>query len=191
MKERTITFDGYAESVTCIELPEVDSTNDYLKRRLTDYPAQSVIVRADFQTHGRGQFERTWESSAGQNVLFSILVHPKGAPLKMPLITTRTAHVVTDVLQRICGVPFQIKEPNDILYKKKKVVGILTEQVSRGIRVESLIVGIGINVNATKDGLVDGATSLFKISGERFDVHEICMKVAAAFFVMYDAEFAQ
>ena len=58
-----------------VYLPETDSTNSEIRRRLVECPDMrgGTVVAADFQTAGRGQKGNSWESQSGKNLLFSIL----------------------------------------------------------------------------------------------------------------------
>ena len=61
-----------------IELEEVDSTNLYAERLLSKGPVEEgTIIQAKFQTAGKGQDENRWESLPGQNLTFSIILHPR------------------------------------------------------------------------------------------------------------------
>ena len=59
-----------------INLDETDSTNNYLRQNKEKWSNESIVVTADFQTAGRGQATNQWEAERGQNLLFSILIHP-------------------------------------------------------------------------------------------------------------------
>ena len=55
-----------------IELEEVDSTNDYLKREYQNLPMQTCVT-AKYQTKGRGRNGHVWESHANENLIMSFL----------------------------------------------------------------------------------------------------------------------
>ena len=55
---------------------ETDSTNDYLRRYTPADDEEMTVVWTDFQLKGRGQGSNSWESEAGKNLTFSILIHP-------------------------------------------------------------------------------------------------------------------
>ncbi len=60
-------------SYTLLEFEELDSTSNFLKENQTYFP-NMTIIKTNHQTQGRGQFDRQWESKAGENLLFSILL---------------------------------------------------------------------------------------------------------------------
>lgn len=123
---------------------EVDSTNSFLKLNASTLEHLTVI-RADYQTAGRGQFDRTWESQPGQNLLMSFIL--KEQPIDC-------IHQIREWIQisvqrflsnyHLNGV---FKEPNDVLVNGLKILGILIETRQTGRHLEWVIIGIGVNIN--------------------------------------------
>ena len=133
--------------------------------------APGTLIVADTQTAGRGRHERTWESPAGLNLYFNILIPLEGIPLsKAPQITQVAALTFAEVfahLQDGSGTQgfgnrdlgkITVKWPNDILYGKSKFCGILAEvvyakpmlnQVQHDLREPAVSMGVGINVNSS------------------------------------------
>lgn len=154
---------------------EIDSTNLEIRRKSIDGARQGLVVLADKQNEGKGRRGRVWESPAGENLYFSILLRPKFAPEKAPMLTILMAHTVARVLEKMFYSemePIQIKWPNDVIISNKKVCGILTEMNLNGCQIEDVIIGVGINVNRMtfSEELEDKATSLrleFKEEVER------------------------
>jgi BirA family biotin operon repressor/biotin-[acetyl-CoA-carboxylase] ligase len=123
----------------------VPSTNDVAAGLAADSRNAGAVVVADFQTAGRGQYGRVWESRPGSSLLASVLLFPP-AELNRPVILTAWAAVaVADAVRQLTGVQARIKWPNDLLVRGKKVCGILIEQ-RRGT-----VVGIGLNLNQSAD----------------------------------------
>lgn len=143
----------------------IHSTNDYLKEQAPHRRSHVVVVRAGYQTHGRGQFDRTWVSPEGKNLLFSVLLHPQTTSLITPLLTRCAAEAVLSVLNEEYALEVSIKEPNDLICKGKKLAGILTEQETVGHTVQYVIIGIGLNGNAGREELPETATSLLQETG--------------------------
>ncbi len=131
-----------------IEFEEIDSTNDYLKANYKNLPNYTV-VRADFQSKGRGQFDRTWESAKAQNLLISFLFKnelPSALEEDMHLFFV---NVIIETLKNY-GVDAKIKYPNDVYVKNKKLSGILIEKQFNNDKLEYMVVGIGVNINQEK-----------------------------------------
>ena len=64
-----------------VRLETIGSTNDFLKTYTPSEEEQMTVAVADFQTAGRGQGANSWESEAGKNLLFSVLLHPAEVPV--------------------------------------------------------------------------------------------------------------
>ena len=136
-----------------VHLLEVDSTNRYVRdesaalwenRGTGDF----AVVAAGHQTAGRGQRGNTWNSNAGENLLFSILVRP-GETLEVSkqfLLSQAVALSIHDAM-KCYGIDTLLKWPNDIYAGNRKLAGILLELDYSGAFVEQAIIGIGLNVN--------------------------------------------
>lgn len=156
-------------SYTLLEFDELPSTSDLLKENKSYFP-HLTIVRADYQTKGRGQFDRSWESDKKANILCSILLKQltKDALNQVkPWVLT----ALVDTMQHY-GIMPTFKEPNDLYVDKAKIAGILIESISHEEIFESVIIGIGLNVNQGNFS-APHATSFMKIKKQVFDVAEV------------------
>lgn len=125
-------------------LDTVGSTNDVA--RGAEYH-DGDIVWADFQTAGRGQRGHSWESRAGENLTFSVVLEPHFLPVaEQFMLLEAVALALYDFFAEL-GVDTKIKWTNDIYVGDKKAVGILIEHSYSGGKLSRTIVGIGINVN--------------------------------------------
>jgi len=132
-------------------LDTVDSTNRAAGELARQGVREGAVVVADSQTAGRGRMGRRWESPAGENIYFSVLLTPNVEPARVPQLALVAAVAVHEGLAECCPqIAAQIKWPNDILVGGRKVAGILCEASLEADRVHRVILGIGINVNGTK-----------------------------------------
>lgn len=133
--------------VLCLD--SVDSTNRRLREMAYDGAPEGQVVLANEQTGGRGRLGRSFASPRDKGIYFSILLRPEGTPADSVAITAWTAVAVRRAIQTVCGVSPSIKWVNDLVLNGKKLCGILTEMSveSESGRVQSVIVGIGLNVN--------------------------------------------
>jgi BirA family biotin operon repressor/biotin-[acetyl-CoA-carboxylase] ligase len=125
-------------------------------------PEPGLAVVADHQTAGRGRLGRAWTTPPGAALTFSAVVDPRLGDDWWPLVPLAAGCAVATV------VDGALKWPNDVLLEGSKVCGILVERV-RGPERPLAVVGIGINVDQTRDELpVPTATSL-ALAGRRSD----------------------
>ncbi len=123
------------------------STNDVALAWATDGAPDLALVCADEQTSGRGRGSRRWFSPPGSSLALSLVLRPKPAEMQhMAFFSGLGALAVADVLEGM-GLRSEIKWPNDVLLRRRKVCGILVEAVWLGDKADSLVLGIGMNVS--------------------------------------------
>ena len=131
-----------------IELESVSSTNLYLAD-LTVWQdvEEGTVVRTGYQTEGRGHGEAHWESEAGRNLLFSVLLRPAFLPVTNQFCLSKAISLaLRDMLAEFCS-DVRIKWPNDLYIRDMKIAGILIENSIEGTLIKDSIAGIGLNVN--------------------------------------------
>lgn len=140
----------------------VDSTQKIAYQLAYDGAVEGTVIVADEQASGRGRLNRSWYSPKGTGIWMSLILRPEIPPQQAPQLTLLTAVAVAQGIQEATGLIPNIKWPNDILINNKKVVGILTELQAESDRINSVIIGIGINVNQLNfpDEIASIATSL-------------------------------
>lgn len=124
---------------------ETGSTNaDLMAEGVAGAPDRSVL-RADYQSAGRGRLDRTWEAPRGVNLLVSLLF--REVPDRLHVLTQVVALAATQVA-RDCGVEAVLKWPNDILVGTQKLAGILAQAAPVGPdgKIPFVVVGIGCNL---------------------------------------------
>jgi len=148
----------------------IDSTNTYANKIATQSPEGTVIL-SDEQTRGKGRIGRTWISEQNKGLYFSIILKPDIALIEAPFITQVAAASLVKTFEDL-GVNTSIKWPNDIIYKNKKVSGVLTEMAAEIDHISHIVVGIGINlyeINFEED-IKNTATSF---ANEGIDIDKI------------------
>jgi BirA family biotin operon repressor/biotin-[acetyl-CoA-carboxylase] ligase len=152
---------------------ETTSTNDVIEKFARDGAREGVVVFAESQTRGRGRLGRKWISPAHKGLWFSILLRPDLRPQETTQLTVASAIALRRAIVSETNLPVEIKWPNDILIRGKKVAGILTELSAEVDRVKHIILGIGIDVNLDANEfpaeLKKIATSLKIESGKMID----------------------
>jgi BirA family biotin operon repressor/biotin-[acetyl-CoA-carboxylase] ligase len=145
-------------------LDETGSTNDDARADAAVGAASGHVVLADMQSSGRGSNGRAWSSPPGQDLFFSIVDRPALALPQLPPLTLAVGLGVAEAVESVLGTPgvCQVKWPNDVWLHGKKCAGILVETSAMGAMVDSVVIGIGLNVNRLEfdEELRDIATSL-------------------------------
>jgi BirA family biotin operon repressor/biotin-[acetyl-CoA-carboxylase] ligase len=149
----------------------VGSTNDVLKS-MVDAP-ELTCVTADQQTSGRGRRSRSWLSTSGDGLYLSILLRPRLDAGELPVLGLMSAVVVAETLVAYGVAGVDIKWPNDVLIKSRKVAGILAEVVG-AVTGQRVIIGIGVNLNhrSFPADLAESATSVLIETDRAADVIE-------------------
>lgn len=145
-------------------LEEISSTNDYIKRYLTEQ--EDRIVCASRQTSGKGTKGRSFLSEEG-GIYLSWLKFYRDFPANCAFrIMAHAAVSVCRTVSKFTFVRPEIKWPNDILMERKKLCGILIENILCGDRVHASVVGIGLNVRNELSSLGNIAVSLSEFAPE-------------------------
>jgi BirA family biotin operon repressor/biotin-[acetyl-CoA-carboxylase] ligase len=125
-------------------LATVGSTNDFLKQHAREGAADWSAAVAERQSAGRGREGREWLSPAG-NLYLSVLLRPRWPPESVGVLPLAAGVAVAEAAAE-WGVPAQLKWPNDLLARGRKLGGILVEASAGGQGLETVVVGVGLNL---------------------------------------------
>lgn len=127
----------------------IDSTNDELRRQTSNSDlASGTVIWSKTQTAGRGRQKRVWVSEPG-NVFCSVLFKPECDLASAAQIAFLPVLAAADALSEILGkkAPLRFKWPNDLLFNRKKVAGVLLESsAAQDGSPKWVIAGCGINL---------------------------------------------
>lgn len=171
-----------------IRLAETTSTNSYLRELSNKEPLpEGSVVITDFQSKGKGQVGNTWESEAGKNLMFSLLIYPDFMPANRQFLISQIASLaVKEALEHYMD-SLTVKWPNDIYWKDKKICGILIENDLSGQHLYASVIGIGINVNQKMfHGDAPNPISMTQITGREYDRDEVLKSFYRIFFKYYN-----
>src|ERR1017187_10039654 len=118
---------------------QTTSTNDVIEKLARDGVKEGAVVFAESQTKGRGRLGRKWISPGRKGLWFSVLLRPDLRPQEATQLTVASATALARAIKIETGLSPQIKWPNDILIRGKKVAGILTEMSAELDRVKQII----------------------------------------------------
>jgi len=152
----------YGRSI--VSLVQTGSTNDEARAAALRGAPDGHVVCAEQQLRGRGSSGRSWSSPPGLDLFVSIVDRPAIALPQLPPLTLAVGLGVARAVEALltAAAQVQVKWPNDVLLNGKKCAGILVEASTSGTTVDSLVIGIGLNVNRLEfePELRDIATSL-------------------------------
>ena len=152
-------------------LEETESTNIVALELLSKTkPPNGFLIITDYQTAGKGQYGRIWQSERAKNILCSLIF----GPLNLEVNELFKLHLATSLalirnLKKWKLTNLSIKWPNDIFVGSKKLAGILIQNQLKGSIVEWSVIGMGINVNQTDFPVELNATSIERETGYQHD----------------------
>jgi BirA family biotin operon repressor/biotin-[acetyl-CoA-carboxylase] ligase len=114
---------------------------------------EGTTVATDHQTEGRGRLGRAWEDIPGRSILMSVLLRPAAPTPLWPELSLIAGEAVAAALRTETGIDASLRHPNDVVISGRKLAGVLPEATTGRV-----VLGIGINVNQTRDELPTGTT---------------------------------
>ncbi len=171
-------------------IEQTESTNALIRKRLTteDLP-EMFVLQTGFQSSGKGQQGNSWESEAGKNLLFSLLLKPTNIAIDTQFIVSQMISLAIKKVLDTYAEGFSIKWPNDIYWNEKKIGGILIENTLQANKIKWMIIGVGLNVN--QESYVSNAPnpiSLFNIVGKELPINELLENILIGFEQLYRAK---
>lgn len=167
---------------------QLASTNSIAMQLGMQGDPEYTVVICDEQTAGRGQRDTTWESEAGKNLTFSLLLRPFFIPSDQLFILSKAFSVaVCQALKNETQLPITIKWPNDIYVGDKKIAGTLLEHSFSGNRLICSVIGIGLNVNQVYfTSNAPNPTSIVIASGKTMDKEILLDAMLQSFYHCYE-----
>ena len=148
----------------------IDSTQDFALKIASQDNENGTIIISKKQTGGKGRMKRKWFSPVG-GIWMSIIIHPDFDISNTTLVPIATSLALCMAVEKTIKIRPKLKWPNDITIKGKKVAGILVDTSIESNRIESLVLGVGINFKIKQEKLKKiivnspnyyGATTLVK-----------------------------
>jgi len=148
----------------------VRSTQDELKS-IEQHAEDGTLVLAETQAAGRGRLTRGWFSPFG-GIWMSVLLRPTW-PKSYQILTLAFAAATARSISAVAGISPLLKWPNDVVVQSRKIAGILAEASYEGGKLNTLIVGLGVNANIKTTlfprELRESATSINRELGREID----------------------
>lgn len=180
----------------------VGSTNDLVRTYARDGHPEGLVILADEQTTGRGRQGRGWIAPADSSLLFSLLLRPTWlAPSDAFALTMMAGVSLCEAIEESVGIQAALKWPNDLMLSEpapapsvlRKAAGILSELEIEHEQIAWVVIGMGINVNWSPSGVVDGrdlaevATSVSLAAGHLVDRVKLLQTLLTRMDIGYQA----
>jgi len=124
----------------------IDSTQSQAMKMINESKKEGTIIIAEKQTGGRGRSGRQWISPKG-GIWFSIILHPKFDISNTTLFPIASSLALSIAIQKTCKISTELKWPNDLTIRGKKLAGMLIDASFESNKIENLVLGVGINFN--------------------------------------------
>ncbi len=180
LNEKEILAEVKAENRSTLKdlalLDTISSTNDYALTSAREECALPLACFAEQQTQGRGRGGRKWVSPYGNNVYFSLAWHFDKDPSELIGLSLVAGIIILNTLKRYgFNDEFWLKWPNDVLWRDRKLAGILVEVIAQSHQSCKLILGIGINTLLSANTEIDQPwASLAEIGQSKIRRNRLC-----------------
>jgi BirA family biotin operon repressor/biotin-[acetyl-CoA-carboxylase] ligase len=172
---------------TILRFDSLPSTNTEAARQATLGAPEGLCVVAREQTAGRGRQQRAWVSPKDAGLYFSVVLRPSFEAREWPLITLGAALAVGDALLEACALETDIKWPNDLLARGRKLCGILAETVE-GASGRAVVLGVGVNLTnrSFPPEILDAATSVEEQTGRAPEREQLLAALTRSLALRYE-----
>jgi len=174
--KKALTTISFGRKITLED--ELESTNVRARELARQGGVHGQVVLARRQSSGRGRLQREWESPRG-GLWMSVILRPNLSLADASKITLAASVAIVDAFEELFSLRIGIKWPNDLIFNGLKIAGILGEVVGEWNTVQTLILGIGINVNFPREQLSPllNATTLFEILKKDVDLNILAVTI--------------
>lgn len=139
----------------------IDSTNTRAKQMAAEGAPHGTVLIAERQTGGRGRLGRSFHSPAGSGIYLSVILRPQCHASRLMHLTCATGTAMCDAVEAACGFRPGIKWTNDLVFRKRKLGGILTElSLDAAGNAAYAVVGIGINCTQAETDFPENIRSI-------------------------------
>ena len=132
----------------------IDTTQNFAIKIASKGNENGTVIIAKKQTGGRGRIKRKWKSPVG-GIWMSVIIYPKFDISFTTLVPIATSVALSIAIEKILKIKPELKWPNDVTLKGKKVAGILIDTSIISNKIEQMVIGIGINFKIKPNELVN------------------------------------
>jgi BirA family biotin operon repressor/biotin-[acetyl-CoA-carboxylase] ligase len=179
---------GEAAPFTLEIVDEIDSTNTLLLERVRAAAPVAVthasVIAAEWQRAGRGRMNRPWHAQVGGALTFSLLWRFSQGAATLAGLSLAVGLAVVRALEAIGVHDAGLKWPNDVLWRGRKIAGILIEMHGDALGPSAVVIGVGINVRlsaAVNTRIDQAAADLESIVGHTVDRNRLLAELLGEF----------
>jgi BirA family biotin operon repressor/biotin-[acetyl-CoA-carboxylase] ligase len=173
-----------------IRVESCTSTNDLVKKWALKNIDEGTVVISNEQTHGKGTKGRAWFSPDSLGLYMSVILRPPHSNVSLLSLVGGLAAV--DAVFEALGIRTKLKWPNDIIWKGRKLGGILSESTFIGNQLSHVILGLGLNISHKETdfpaAIRSSSVSLRMILGQKVN-KEILLKSLWKYFNLWYERF--
>ncbi|KAG2472407.1 MAG: Biotin--acetyl-CoA-carboxylase ligase [Nitrosopumilales archaeon] len=122
----------------------IDSTQNFAIKIASNPKENGTVIISNKQTKGKGRLGRHWYSPPG-GIWLSIILQPNFDISITTLFPIAASLALTNAIGKTTGKKTELKWPNDVTIKGKKVAGMLIDVSVESNKIENLVLGVGIN----------------------------------------------
>lgn len=122
----------------------IDSTQAQAIKMANNKKENGTVIIAEKQTSGKGRLGRKWMSPKG-GIWISLIFHPEFNITATMLFPVAVSLALSNAIEKSTNIKPKLKWPNDVTINGKKIAGILVDISMESNRIESLVLGVGIN----------------------------------------------
>ena len=171
--EAVIRHAGSAAARYTIELVDaVGSTNTLLMERAAYGAASGTVLAAEWQRSGRGRMGRAWHAGLCGALTFSVLWRFQQGASALAGLSLAAGVALMRALAELGAAEARLKWPNDVLWRGRKLAGMLIEMHGDALGPSAVVIGIGLNVRLSsrvKDRIDQPAADLEAACGHALD----------------------
>jgi BirA family biotin operon repressor/biotin-[acetyl-CoA-carboxylase] ligase len=137
------------DNIRLIQLEVVDiadSSNSILMQKAALGAEHGSCLAVELQTHGRGRRGRTWHTSLGGSLTFSLLWRFSQGASFLSGLSLAVGVALMRAMEQAGIRDTYLKWPNDVLHQQQKLAGILIELQGDMLGPSAAVIGIGLNL---------------------------------------------
>ncbi len=126
----------------------INSTQTQALKMTLESKNNGTVIISQKQTGGKGRAGRKWISPKG-GIWLSVILHPEFDVSVATLFPIASSLALSIAIEKCFNVEPELKWPNDVTIKGKKVAGILVDASMESNKIESMVLGVGINFDVS------------------------------------------